>query len=135
MAGYNRDVVLEVLEEKLREAKSTTDDVHARALARFEDRRAEIQRAKKNLRQAVRDLTDGRIEVEEFAKRCNANRSYDHWFTRAAETVGVAPKRNPSPRERAFERVIKLIKSNAASSLTISDLRSLGVLDFVKFEK
>lgn len=135
MAGYNKSVVLAVLEEKLQDAKDETDARHKQDVKAFENRRADIQRAKKNVRQAVRDLTEGKIEIEEFAERCNASRSYDHWFTRAAQVVGSAPKRQESARERAFTRVLKVIRSNPAESLTIADLRSLGVLEFVKFDK
>lgn len=135
MAGYSKDVIVAVLEGKLREAKQEADARFAKELEQFKVRRAAIQRAKKNVRQAVRDLQDGRIDVEEFAKRCNAGRSYDHWFIDAAKTVGVAPKRASSARELAFDRVIRLIKSNTADSLTIADLRALGVLGYVSFDK
>lgn len=135
MAGYNKGVVLAVLEEKLSEAVAEADSRHSKDVASFEARRADIQRAKKNVRQAVRDLNDGRIEVEEFAKRCNSDRKYDHWFSKAALSVGTAPTRVKTARERAFTRVVDLIKSTPAESLTIADLRALGVLSFVQFEK
>lgn len=133
MSGFNKAVVVEALKQKLSEEVASGDRRHEDNVKEWEERRDEIQRAKKNTRQAVRDLTDGRIEVEEFATRLNSKRGYNHWFERAAEVVPPKPKRVASTREKGIERVISIIGSSDSEVVSVADLRGLGVLDFVKF--
>ena len=135
MSGFNKQVVVAALEAKLAdevEARSKRHDDDVRA---WEQKRDQIQRAKKNTRQAVRDLVDGRIEVEEFATRLNVNRQYEHWFTNAAKTVPAKPKSKPSAREVGLARVIGIVKSATTEAVTVQELRALGVLDFVKYQE
>lgn len=133
MTGFNKAVVVEALKQKLGEESAAVNKRHADNIESWEAKRDEIQRAKKNTRQAVRDLSDGRIEVEEFARRLNSKRGYNHWFEYAGEPVPPKPIRTASSREKGIERVISIIESSDSEVISIPDLRGLGVLDFVKF--
>lgn len=135
MAGFGKSAVVEALNGRLAEYKAKADEAHATSLESWEKQRATIQRAKKNLRQAVRDLTDGKIEIEVFAKRLNdSGDGYrrDEWTKTAARKVPKPPVRNLSPVERALASAIRLVDSASGESLTVSEMRQLGILDYVK---
>src|SRR5690606_38399333 len=108
---------------------------HAAALTAWEQERAAIQRAKKNLRQAVRDLTEGKIEIEAFAKRIkDSGEGYRRvgWELTASKQVPKPPVLEKSANERTLERLIALAKSATGDEFTVTELTKLGILGWVK---
>lgn len=136
MAGFGKSAVIEALKGKHAEAVADADANHAKELKVWENDRAEIQKAKKNLRQAVRDLVDEKIEIEAFAKRIKSSgegvyRSLG-WVDRAMRKVPVPPVRKPSHKEVALLSAIRLVESASGDSLSVTELRQLGILDYVR---
>jgi len=136
MAGFSKEAVIEVLEAKRDIQRVLADENHARELKSWEMLRAGIQRAKKNLRQAVRDLSEGRIEIEDFAKRIQKSAADRYrslgWVEDAAKKVPAPPERKPSPGEVALESAIRIVRTASGDSLSVTEMRQLGILDYVR---
>lgn len=135
MAGFSKEAVIQALEAQMVDYTQRADETHASVIEAWEKQRKRIQRAKKNLRQAVRDLTEGRIEIEAFAKRLNDSddRGYRYgWTTTAALQVPAPPKREPSAVEKSIASAIALVKGATGDTLTVTEMRQLGILDYVK---
>lgn len=135
MAGYKNNAVVKALESRLAEQVEVSKTRHMAALQSWEKERAEIQRAKKNLRQAVRDLTEGKIEIEAFAKRIEDSAvGYRRagWAAAASRPVPKPPVLERSANERTLERLIGLVKSATGDELSVTELTKLGILGWVK---
>ncbi|WP_336652699.1 MULTISPECIES: hypothetical protein [unclassified Leucobacter] len=135
MAGFSKEAVIEALAARLKEQAERSRQRHESSLAEWEKDRARIGRAKKNLRQAVRDLTDDKIEIEAFAKRINdSGTNYRHpvWTVEAAKTVPKPPVQQESENEVAIKRLIRLAESSTSDAFTITELKSLGILEWIK---
>ena len=135
MAGFSKEAVIQALEAQMVDYTQRADGAHASAVEAWEGQRKRIQRAKKNLRQAVRDLTEGRIEIEAFAKRIkeSGGRGYrDGWLDTAVLRVSSPPEREPSAVEKSIASAIALAKGAAGDTLTVTEMRQLGILDYVK---
>ena len=134
MAGFEKSAVVKALESRLKEAREVNADFHTTRFKAWESERADIQRAKKNLRQAVRDLTDGRIEIEAFAQRIKSSgRGYrTSWVDYSAKKVPAAPRLEKSEREVTLERLIDVAKSATGEAFSVNEMKALGILGWVK---
>lgn len=134
MAGFKKSAVIDSLKARLAEQGGRADDAHEVNAKSWENLRDEIQRAKKNVRQAVRDLTDGKLEIEEFSKRLTDDRGRygSNWLSYSARIVPPKPKRAETPNHKALTEKIALVEAYEGDAVTVNEMKALGILGWVK---
>ena len=141
MAGFNKDLILQGVRDELERATHTTDRKFDSTLAAWmqmrDDQRAARQRFAKTIEKAHQALTskdDDRFRVaHESVEKIGRYSSSDSYI--ASQELPAMPQRKTSHRERALENVIKIVESHSEATVTIADLRALGVLEYVRVPK
>ena len=139
MAGFNRDLILQGVRDELERATHTQDRLFDKALAEWNLSRRQQEKARDEVHDAIAGASDAlQTKTPDFARVATLLDSiarYSNSLSTAARELPAMPQRKRSHRERALENVIKIIESHSEPTVTISDLRALGVLEYVRVPK
>ena len=140
MAGFNRDLILQGVRDELERATHTTDRLYDKSLAEWQAARSDQIKAKQQVGESLAAALDAiapgdpdyslaAVHLDKIARYSNSA------LSKAAQALPAMPQRKSSHRERALENVIAIIESHSEPTVTIADLRALGVLEYVRVPK
>jgi hypothetical protein len=136
MAGFNKMIVLAGVRDELDRATHNADKKFDAELASWQSRKASIENARDKVRRLISKLNDGDLTIKEKAELIYAanGRGYgsDGFTDTAKSDLPAIPQRNRTARERALTNVIAVVESHTEATISLADLRALGVLEFVK---
>jgi hypothetical protein len=129
MATFNKAVVVSALKAALEDATKATDAEHAQAIRDVEARNKSALEAKAWLDDIISG-PDLRVMAKALSEWNNRKK-----LDNAARDTEEVPERTEHARERRLKQVIEIVESSPNETVTVSDLRGLGVLEFVKFSE
>jgi len=138
MTGYNKALVLQGVRDELAEATRRADVAHQKARA---DWQSSAERIGKLRREALTIVATA-LAIDDDEERAQylfpKGRMYNSPLNRledAGHPIPPEPERVVTHREKQLQNVIAIIESADAPTVTVADLRALGVLQFVAVPK
>jgi hypothetical protein len=143
MASFNKSIVLGGVRDELTRATQNADNKFDLELAAWNEARQEskasVKRAKATLAKVIAAGDDLAAVLEVIAPLRNDYNGYRESVLEtqlkvaAAEPSLIPPQRKRSARERALEHVIAIVESADGETISLTDLRGFGVMEFVKY--
>ena len=134
MASFNVDIVIGGVKDELTRATHSADNKFDADLAAWQERKSKIESARDKVRRALSKLVADELSIQEKARiLANLGGRYDSDVEVAKSDIPVIPQRVRSSRERSLEHVIATLESSTDKTVTLTDLRAFGVLEFVKY--
>lgn len=134
MAGFNVDIVIGGVKDELTQATQSADQLYERDLTQWKKRKAYIEMARDKVRRILVKTQDAGLSVQEKAELLvEIGGRYDSTSAIAAADIPAMPQRVQSARERGLGHVIATLESSDDKTVTVADLRGLGVLQFVQY--
>jgi hypothetical protein len=134
--ALNKHVVIDHLEQEHKAREAAQKHAHAESVEKWKAENRDIRRAQRESVPLITALTSELANPEpdwsairEQAKRLG---QYDSPLSTAARGLRDRPELAPTTTMLALRRVIELIKSHDSETVTVADLRGLGVLDYVR---
>ncbi|ANP74496.1 hypothetical protein [Cryobacterium arcticum] len=143
MAAFNKSIVLGGVRDELTRATQNADNKFDIELAAWntarQESKAAVKQAKATLAKVIAAGDDLAAVLNAVAPLRNDYNGYrDSRFeaqlkAAAAAPSLVPPQRKRSARERALEHVIAIVESADGETISLTDLRGFGVMEFVKY--
>ena len=153
MPAYAKPIVLDVLEQELERAQQTTARKHDEALDRHNRRDAQIRKARIEAVAAIRDMHAitvasenepdyyAAVDYKQLRNIMTPPAEYrrgdklENDLKMAVEEYTDPPVLVRGRQERMLQHAVEIIRSFDGPSISFSDLRDLGVVEYLKVPK